>query len=147
MPTKSDLAALMQLPDERGHFGPYGGRFVSETLMGALQDLERVYEKLSKDAEFQKEFDRDLAHYVGRPSPLYFAVQRFILNVKISIIPVLIKLITPLVRLYWLSLWVNHALSQKQAQGSMVLRLQRLLLVWGLNVKCIWVLMMCIVNR
>lgn len=73
MPTKSDLAALMQLPDERGHFGPYGGRFVSETLMGALQDLERVYEKLSKDAEFQKEFDRDLAHYVGRPSPLYFA--------------------------------------------------------------------------
>ncbi|WP_372737583.1 tryptophan synthase subunit beta [Neptunomonas sp.] len=63
----------MQLPDERGHFGPYGGRFVSETLMGALQDLERVYEQLSKDAEFQKEFDRDLAHYVGRPSPLYFA--------------------------------------------------------------------------
>ncbi|MBQ0812169.1 pyridoxal-phosphate dependent enzyme, partial [Roseovarius sp.] len=63
----------MQLPDERGHFGPYGGRFVSETLMGALQDLERVYEKLSKDPEFQKEFDHDLAHYVGRPSPLYFA--------------------------------------------------------------------------
>ncbi|WP_054342277.1 tryptophan synthase subunit beta [Neptunomonas antarctica] len=63
----------MQLPDERGHFGPYGGRFVSETLMGALQDLERVYEQLSKDAAFQKEFDRDLAHYVGRPSPLYFA--------------------------------------------------------------------------
>ncbi|SIT10138.1 tryptophan synthase, beta chain [Neptunomonas antarctica] len=73
MPTTTDLAALMQLPDERGHFGPYGGRFVSETLMGALQDLERVYEQLSKDAAFQKEFDRDLAHYVGRPSPLYFA--------------------------------------------------------------------------
>ncbi|WP_293268139.1 tryptophan synthase subunit beta [Neptunomonas sp.] len=63
----------MQLPDEKGHFGPYGGRFVSETLMGALQDLERVYEKLSADADFQKEFDYDLAHYVGRPSPLYFA--------------------------------------------------------------------------
>lgn len=73
MPRITDPAALMQLPDERGHFGPYGGRFVSETLMGALQDLERVYEQLSKDAEFQKEFDRDLAHYVGRPSPLYFA--------------------------------------------------------------------------
>ncbi len=73
MPTITDPAALMQLPDERGHFGPYGGRFVSETLMGALQDLERVYEQLSKDTEFQKEFDRDLAHYVGRPSPLYFA--------------------------------------------------------------------------
>ncbi|QEQ98395.1 tryptophan synthase subunit beta [Neptunomonas concharum] len=63
----------MQLPDERGHFGPYGGRFVSETLMGALQELERVYEKLSKEPAFQEEFDRDLAHYVGRPSPLYFA--------------------------------------------------------------------------
>ncbi len=73
MPTKTDLAALMQLPDERGHFGPYGGRFVSETLMGALQELERVYEKLSKEPAFQEEFDRDLAHYVGRPSPLYFA--------------------------------------------------------------------------
>lgn len=73
MPTITDPAALMQLPDERGHFGPYGGRFVSETLMGALQDLEKVYEQLSKDAKFQKEFDRDLAHYVGRPSPLYFA--------------------------------------------------------------------------
>ncbi|WP_201350516.1 tryptophan synthase subunit beta [Neptunomonas japonica] len=63
----------MQLPDERGHFGPYGGRFVSETLMGALKDLEKVYERLSADADFQKEFDHDLAHYVGRPSPLYFA--------------------------------------------------------------------------
>ncbi len=73
MPTKTDLAALMQLPDERGHFGPYGGRFVSETLMGALKELESVYEKLSRDPEFQKEFDRDLAHYVGRPSPLYLA--------------------------------------------------------------------------
>jgi len=73
VPTKTDLAALMQLPDERGHFGPYGGRFVSETLMGALQELERVYEKLSKEPAFQEEFDRDLAHYVGRPSPLYFA--------------------------------------------------------------------------
>lgn len=73
MPTKSDLAALKQLPDARGHFGPYGGRFVSETLMGALQELEALYTKLSADPAFQEEFDRDLAHYVGRPSPLYFA--------------------------------------------------------------------------
>ncbi|MDP2521192.1 tryptophan synthase subunit beta [Neptunomonas phycophila] len=69
----NDLAALKQLPDERGHFGPYGGRFVSETLMGALQELEALYAKLSADPAFQAEFDRDLAHYVGRPSPLYFA--------------------------------------------------------------------------
>jgi len=61
------------VPDARGHFGPYGGRFVSETLMDALDELERVYRKLSADPEFQAEFDRDLAHYVGRPSPLYFA--------------------------------------------------------------------------
>ncbi len=73
MPTKAELAALMQLPDDRGHFGPYGGRFVSETLIGALQELESTYESLRQDPEFQAEFDKDLAHYVGRPSPLYHA--------------------------------------------------------------------------
>ncbi len=61
------------IPDARGHFGPYGGRFVSETLMDALEELETLYNKLSNDADFQAEFDRDLAHYVGRPSPLYLA--------------------------------------------------------------------------
>jgi tryptophan synthase beta chain len=73
VPTKAELAALMQLPDDRGHFGPYGGRFVSETLIGALQELESTYESLWRDPEFQAEFDKDLAHYVGRPSPLYHA--------------------------------------------------------------------------
>jgi len=73
VPTSNDLAKLKQLPDASGHFGPYGGRFVSETLISALQDLERTYEKLWRDPDFQAEFDRDLAHYVGRPSPLYFA--------------------------------------------------------------------------
>jgi tryptophan synthase beta chain len=63
----------VQLPDENGHFGQFGGRFVSETLMGALEELEEVYKKLSNDPNFQEEFDKDLAHYVGRPSPLYFA--------------------------------------------------------------------------
>ncbi|MFO7705798.1 MAG: tryptophan synthase subunit beta [Halopseudomonas sp.] len=61
------------IPDQRGHFGPYGGRFVSETLMDALEELEALYERLSADADFQAEFDHDLAHYVGRPSPLYLA--------------------------------------------------------------------------
>ncbi|WP_256669827.1 MULTISPECIES: tryptophan synthase subunit beta [Pseudomonas] len=61
------------VPDNRGHFGPYGGRFVSETLMDALEELESLYNRLSADADFQAEFDRDLAHYVGRPSPLYLA--------------------------------------------------------------------------
>jgi tryptophan synthase beta chain len=62
-----------QLPDERGHFGPYGGCFVSETLMEALDELRESYARLKNDQDFQKEFDSDLAHYVGRPSPLYHA--------------------------------------------------------------------------
>ena len=61
------------VPDQYGHFGPYGGRFVSETLMDALDELEVLYQRLKDDPDFQAEFDRDLAHYVGRPSPLYFA--------------------------------------------------------------------------
>jgi tryptophan synthase beta chain len=60
-------------PDERGHFGIYGGRFVSETLISALDDLAAMYTRLKDDPDFQAEFDKDMAHYVGRPSPLYFA--------------------------------------------------------------------------
>lgn len=62
-----------QFPDNRGHFGPYGGRFVSETLISALDELNEIYSRLKDDPEFLAEFDHDLAHYVGRPSPLYFA--------------------------------------------------------------------------
>jgi len=65
-----DYAAF---PDARGHFGRYGGRFVSETLMAALDDLEKVYLRLKDDPEFLADIDRDMTHYVGRPSPLYFA--------------------------------------------------------------------------
>jgi len=64
---------LSQLPDNKGHFGPYGGRFVSETLMSSLQELEQKYLSLKEDSDFRKEFDTDMADYVGRPSPLYFA--------------------------------------------------------------------------
>ena len=60
-------------PDSKGHFGPYGGRFVSETLIHALDQLEDIYITAKQDPGFQQEFDKDLAHYVGRPSPLYFA--------------------------------------------------------------------------
>ena len=62
-----------QYPDARGHFGIHGGRFVSETLMAALQDLENLYSRMKNDEQFLAEFDRDLAYYVGRPSPLYYA--------------------------------------------------------------------------
>ncbi|WP_346836984.1 tryptophan synthase subunit beta [Microbulbifer sp. SAOS-129_SWC] len=60
-------------PDASGHFGPYGGRFVSETLIGALDELREMYSRLKDDPEFVAAFDYDLAHYVGRPSPLYLA--------------------------------------------------------------------------
>lgn len=62
-----------KFPDAKGHFGIHGGRFVSETLMAALTDLEALYARLKDDPDFQKEFDHDLAFYVGRPSPLYHA--------------------------------------------------------------------------
>jgi len=71
--SESNTIDYANVPDQRGHFGPYGGRFVSETLMDALDELDTLYQRLWKDPEFQAEFDRDLAHYVGRPSPLYFA--------------------------------------------------------------------------
>jgi len=60
-------------PDERGHFGIYGGRFVAETLMPLILDLEKAYAQAKADPAFQKEMDGHLATYVGRPSPLYFA--------------------------------------------------------------------------
>jgi tryptophan synthase beta chain len=62
-----------QQPDARGHFGIYGGRFVAETLVHALDELEAAYEHYSKDAGFKAEFDKELAHFVGRPSPIYHA--------------------------------------------------------------------------
>lgn len=62
-----------QFPDARGHFEKFGGRFVSETLMAALQELEAVYMRFREDKAFQEEFLHDLAQYVGRPTPLYHA--------------------------------------------------------------------------
>ena len=62
-------------PDERGHFGIFGGRYVAETLMPLILDLEREYRAAKADPAFQAEFDELLEHYVGRPSPLYFAPQ------------------------------------------------------------------------
>ena len=60
-------------PDERGHFGMFGGRFVAETLMPLILELEQVYAAAKVDPQFRTEMDHYLAHYVGRPSPLYFA--------------------------------------------------------------------------
>ena len=63
----------MKLPDDNGHFGEYGGRYISETLMPAVIELEKFYKKIRNDKEFIKDFKYYLKNYVGRPSPLYFA--------------------------------------------------------------------------
>ena len=64
---------MYDFPDQRGHFGPYGGVFVSETLMYALEELKEVYAKYQHDPEFVAEFNSELKHFVGRPSPIYHA--------------------------------------------------------------------------
>ena len=63
----------MKLPDKKGHFGQFGGRYVPETLMPALLELERAYEHYRHDREFREEYKYYLRQYVGRPNPLYFA--------------------------------------------------------------------------
>ena len=65
--------SLRNLPDERGRFGAFGGRFVAETLMPLILELEAAYEEAKRDPAFQTEFDYYMKHYVGRPSPLWFA--------------------------------------------------------------------------
>jgi len=64
---------MRSLPDKNGHFGEFGGRFVPETLMSALIELEREYRRLKKDRNFKRELDELLRNYAGRPTPLYFS--------------------------------------------------------------------------
>jgi tryptophan synthase beta chain len=71
--TDADPASSYSLPDARGHFGPYGGVFVAETLIRALDELNAAYARFRDDAEFKAEFAYELEHYVGRPSPVYHA--------------------------------------------------------------------------
>jgi tryptophan synthase beta chain len=70
---KPKLNSFRNGPDERGHFGQFGGRFVAETLMPLILSLEQAYKDAKADPAFHKEMDGHLTHYVGRPSPLYFA--------------------------------------------------------------------------
>src|ERR1700754_4905735 len=67
------MSSTATVPDERGHFGPYGGRFVPETLMHPLQELEDEYFRAQKDPEFQRELAYYLEEFCGRPTPLYLA--------------------------------------------------------------------------
>ena len=70
-PIESDT--MYNLPDDHGHFGPYGGVFVAETLIHALDELRAAYEKFRNDPDFVAEYERELKHFVGRPSPIYHA--------------------------------------------------------------------------
>ena len=72
-PKFSGPNSFMNQPDDRGHFGDFGGRYVAETLMPLILDLEKEYRAAQSDPAFQAQFDDLLEHYVGRPSPLYFA--------------------------------------------------------------------------
>ncbi len=69
------MTTTYSLPDARGHFGPYGGSFVAETLVHALDELKQAYEQCRRDPAFIAEFEDELAHYVGRPSPVYHAAR------------------------------------------------------------------------
>ncbi len=73
MPTRKTTVNFDQYPDENGHFDDYGGIFVGETLISALDDLTKTYQDLKQQPDFQSQLDWDLSHYVGRPSPLYYA--------------------------------------------------------------------------
>ncbi len=73
MRSSSNLSSLPKLPDRSGHFGPFGGRYVAETLMPALAELEKAYARVRRDRAFQKEFQFYLTEYAGRETPLYFA--------------------------------------------------------------------------
>ncbi len=65
--------SLKQLPNEKGYFGSFGGRYVSETLMPLILEVEKEYDKIKSDNNFKKELDHYMKTYVGRPSPLFFA--------------------------------------------------------------------------
>ncbi|MDP6179829.1 MAG: hypothetical protein QGG48_08065, partial [Desulfatiglandales bacterium] len=69
------MAYIYNQPDNRGHFGPYGGRYVAETLMPAILELGEAYEKITQNPAFQEELRALLHEYAGRPTPLFFARQ------------------------------------------------------------------------
>jgi tryptophan synthase beta chain len=73
MANSKNLSLLPKVPDRHGHFGPFGGRYVAETLMPAIMELEQAYAAARRDRSFQKEFHRHLREYAGRETPLYFA--------------------------------------------------------------------------
>jgi tryptophan synthase beta chain len=73
MRNSKTLFSPPKLPDRRGHYGPYGGRYVAETLIPALTELEQAYSQARHQRDFRRDFHDDLREYVGRETPLYYA--------------------------------------------------------------------------
>ena len=73
MTQNAKINSYRNQPDQNGHFGPYGGRYVAETLMPLILDVQRAWEETKEDPSFWQEFEELAKHYIGRPSPLYFA--------------------------------------------------------------------------
>ena len=94
-----------------GSFGEYGGRYIPETLVPPIDELEKAYSKCQKDPSFKRRLRYYLNEYAGRPTPLYFAE-----NLSHQ---VLIKLTILWVKHYWLKRWEKKGLSQKQGRGNM----------------------------
>ena len=124
-------------PDARGHFGVHGGRFVSETLMAALLDLEKLYARLKDDPQFRADFDKDLAFYVGRPSPLYHA-ERWSRELGGAQIYLKREDLNH-TGAHKVNNTIGQALLAKHGQVNMALPPQLSLLVWAWSVWCIWV--------
>jgi len=96
---------MKHLPDDRGYFGDYGGRFVPETLMAPLAELERAYRKAGRDRGFQSRYDELLEHYVGRPTPLFSARRLSARLGGICATPGRTRSTTPSARLCWRVTW------------------------------------------
>ena len=123
-------------PDERGHFGIFGGRFVAETLMPLILDLERAYDEAKADPKFHAQLENLNTHYAGRPSPLYFAERmtdhlrevsaaaggkaapRSTSSATSSTTPAATRSTTALARSCWRCAWEKHASSPRRVQAS-----------------------------
>jgi hypothetical protein len=127
------LSATETVPDSSGHFGDYGGRYVPETLIHPLQELQTEYERAQEDAQFQKEFDYYLREFCGRPTPLYFAERltrelggaKIYLKREDLLHTGLTKSTTASAKSCWRGEWAKRASLRRQAPGNMAWRLRR----------------------
>ena len=142
-------------PDERGHFGDFGGKFIPETLMAAVAELEDAYRAVQANEDFQGRLTTLLDSYVGRPTPLYFAenLTRNLGGARIYLmretwpIPAPTRSTTPSGRPCWPSTWANTASSPRPAQGSTALPLPLHALCSDSSASSTWARRISVANR